>query len=197
MMILTCLSLGAQPKINPDGYNIFYFSNGNRSSEGTMRGGKPDGYWKTYYENGKIKTEGNRKEFLLDSVWKFYKENGDILNEITYRENIKNGITKNYLDGKLVSEEIYVKNIKQGPATYYYENKNVKRQLVYNENNIEGKSIEYDTTGKIITIEEYEKGTLVLQEKINRLDEHGNKSGKWVEFYEDGKVKKRKNIVGV
>ena len=36
--------------INPNGYNIFYYENGAKSSEGTMRDGKADGYWKNYYK---------------------------------------------------------------------------------------------------------------------------------------------------
>ena len=40
---------------NPNGYNTFYYDNGAKSSEGTMRDGKADGYWKNYYKNGKVK----------------------------------------------------------------------------------------------------------------------------------------------
>ena len=52
LFFLFCLSLGiliAQPnKVNPNGYNVFYYDNGKISSEGNMRIGKPDGFWKTY-----------------------------------------------------------------------------------------------------------------------------------------------------
>ena len=41
--------------IDPNGYNVFYYANGNKSSEGTMVNGKPDGYWKTYYSNTILK----------------------------------------------------------------------------------------------------------------------------------------------
>ena len=73
LLIIVHIPFYAQKeKVNPNGYNVFYFPNGNISSEGTLRKGKPDGYWKTYYENGELKSEGYRKDFLLDSVWKFY-----------------------------------------------------------------------------------------------------------------------------
>ena len=62
-----------QNTVKPNDYNIFYYENGKKSSEGMMRNGKPDDYWKTYYENGVLKSEGNRKNFLLDSTWNFYK----------------------------------------------------------------------------------------------------------------------------
>ena len=81
-------------KVNPNGYNIFYFQNGNISSEGILKDGKPTSYWKTYYDNGQIKSEGNRKNFLLDSVWKFYSNTGYLIDEITYKENRKDGFSK-------------------------------------------------------------------------------------------------------
>ena len=65
---------------NPNGYNTFYYENGAKSSEGTMRDGKADGYWKNYYKNGNVKIEGNRKNFALDSIWKFYSEKGKSIN---------------------------------------------------------------------------------------------------------------------
>lgn len=73
LFALTKNTLYAQQKnkVNPNGYNIFYYSNGNISSEGNMKNGKPEGYWKTYFESGTIKTEGNRENFLLEGTWKF------------------------------------------------------------------------------------------------------------------------------
>ena len=50
----------AQNDIDPNGYNIFYYPNGTKSSEGHFENGKPEGYWKTYHENGVLKSEGNR-----------------------------------------------------------------------------------------------------------------------------------------
>ena len=54
-----------QNTVSPNGYNVFYYENGNISSEGTMRNGKPDGYWKAYYTNNVIKSEGNRKNYFI------------------------------------------------------------------------------------------------------------------------------------
>nr|MBK9652344.1 hypothetical protein [Bacteroidota bacterium] len=61
-----------QNKVNPNGYNRFFYANGNLSSEGNMVNGKPEGYWRTYFENGNVKSEGNRKNNMLDSLWTFY-----------------------------------------------------------------------------------------------------------------------------
>ena len=92
-------------QIKENGYNIFYYENGEISSEGTLKNGQPDGFWKTYYENGEIKTEGKRTNFLLDSIWNFYYENGKIYQRITYKENKKNGLLSIYNNKGTLLEE--------------------------------------------------------------------------------------------
>ena len=85
-------------QINKNGYNVFYYPNGEISSEGTLKNGQPDGYWKTYYESGVLKTEGKRKFFLLDSVWDFYHENGkiDIMSESSTKPILARYVSKIY-----------------------------------------------------------------------------------------------------
>ena len=82
-MIPFSLILDAQ-EINSNGFNRFFYPNGQVSSEGLMRDGKPDGYWKTYYVTGIIKSEGKRANHLLDSIWVFYNQVGDTLEKINY-----------------------------------------------------------------------------------------------------------------
>ncbi|HSP88457.1 MAG TPA: hypothetical protein VLN45_10015, partial [Ignavibacteriaceae bacterium] len=102
--------LYAQDKVEPNGYNKFYYENGKLSSEGNMRNGKPDGYWKTYYENGILKSEGNRKDFELDSVWNFYNDTGIIILKITYLKGKKNGIRTTYQEDE-IQEENFVNDV--------------------------------------------------------------------------------------
>ena len=91
IIVFSCqLLIGNAQVTNPNGYNVFYYETGSKSSEGTMRDGKADAYWKNYYKNGKLKIEGNRKNFVLDSVWKFYSENGKINKQVNYLEGNKN-----------------------------------------------------------------------------------------------------------
>ena len=120
--ILFTISVLAQPTdINPNGFNVFYFENGEKSSEGNFKNGKPEGYWKTYYEDGTLKSEGNRLNHQLDSLWKFYREDGALEKMITFKEGKKNGYTYLYnSEGLLIGKEPYVKDIKQGTGLYYY-----------------------------------------------------------------------------
>lgn len=193
ILILPVFLMGqptGQENVNPDGYNKFYFDNGKISSEGTMRGGKPDGYWKTYFPNGKIKTEGNRKNFLLDSTWKFYNEDGKLITEIEYKTGKKNGIKRTHSPGGyIVSEELFENDIKQGASLYYFPSGKVKQRVQFDKGKEEGVAFEYDEEGIIINIIEYKLGFMRSQEKINRKDAQGLRTGMWKEFYPDGKVK--------
>lgn len=182
-------------QVNENGFNVFYFPNGKKLSEGNLKNGKPEGYWKTYYENGKLKTEGNRKNYVLDSSWKFYSDKGIITSEINYKEGKKTGIQRTYNErGILISEEYFFNNLKHGKARYFYETGEVKREVAFEENVESGTAYEFGLDGRIITIEEYKGARIMDTQEINRLDENGKKTGKWIEYYGDrNKVKSEVN----
>ncbi len=190
-------------ELNQNGYNKFYYDNGNISSEGLMREGRPDGYWKTYSLNGNIKSEGNRKNYELDSAWKFYDKKGKIVTEINYVKGKKTGLKKNWNSaGFLTQEENYNLDIKQGAAFSYYPPEDttqtkgpIKYKTPFDKGREHGIAYEYNKEGKIISILEYNYGVLKQQQQINRVDKAGEKNGLWKEFYENGKVKEETNFV--
>ena len=181
-----------QKDINPNGYNIFYYADGKKSSEGNMVNGKPDGYWKTYYPSGKLKSEGNRSNSLLDSIWKFYDEKGRLTMSYSYKAGKKNGMKKNYdiETGKVVIEENYTEDLKQGETNEYYPGGKIKTRKLFKDGREEGIGYEFGEDSTIITILEYKMGFLKRQEKINRRDKNGLKQGAWKEFYSNGILKK-------
>lgn len=192
----------AQQEIVPDGYNIFYYKTGKISSEGMMKNGKPDGYWKTYYMTGVKKSEGNRKNHILDSTWIFYNNVGDTVKKINYVLGKKTGYLLTYNTdrndnleyiGNIISRELYINDKKEGPSYYFYKNGNLKSKIEYRNNKKNGRVLEYNESGIIITILNYSKGTLVEREKVNRVDDNGLKQGTWKEFYDDNTVKKEVN----
>ena len=105
--------------VKTDGYVVFKYPGGQKSSEGTMKGGKPDGYWKTYFENGRIKSEGNRLNFELDSIWKFYDDSSRLQLTIEYKHDRKNGLKTTYKADETVAEN-FIDDVKQENTTYYY-----------------------------------------------------------------------------
>ena len=190
-----------QDSINPNGFNTFYYPNGFKSSEGNLKNGKPNGYWITYYVNGIKKSEGNRKNYMLDSIWNFYAENGDTTETIYYAKNKKNGFYQKYYSkfdsskiNRLKSKELYLNDKKQGFSFYYFPNGNLKLKAEYKDNYKHGKAFEYNANGKLLAIDEYRYNNLVSRQAVNRIDRNGNKSGKWVDIYDNGKVKTEINF---
>ena len=173
-------------EINPNGYNVFYYENNNKSSEGTMKDGKPEGYWKTYYEDEVIKSEGNRVNHLLDSIWKFYSKKGILIKEIPYKNDKKNGYLITYNDeGFIISRENFIDDVRDGNSYYYYKNSNkLKEKKHFTKNKEDGKSYEYDKEGNIITITTYNNSFVQRKEQINRRDTKGLKQGVWKWFWE-------------
>ncbi len=184
--------------IKMNGYNIFYYPNGFKLSEGNFKNGKPNGYWTTYYVSGKKKSEGNRKNFLLDSTWVFYFENGDTSEIINYEKNKKSGyyykyVISNRLDSYMASKELFVEDKKQGFSFYYYPSGKLKNKVEYVDNNKHGRGYEYNENGLLVAIEEYRYNNMISRKAVNRYNKSKEKVGKWVEVYDNGKVKSEMN----
>lgn len=182
LLVLLQLPIFSQDTVKTDGYQVFYYSNGNKSSEGIMKGGQPEGYWKTYYENGALKAEGNRKNFELDSLWKFYDVKGNLKVSITYKNGIQNGKRTTYLPDRVV-EENFVNNIKQGVSKEFYLSGKLLKTTFYKNGLEDGYSVSYAEDGRIIELDKYQSGFLKNRQYINRIDENGLKTGIWKEFY--------------
>ncbi len=177
--------LVAQNEIDPNGYNQFFYENGQLSSEGYMRDGQPDGYWKTYYENSIIKSEGNRKDFELDSIWTFYNDSGHVALQITYLKGKKNGIRRTYHENEVV-EENFINDIKQGYTYYYYPNGKLWKEIKFVDGLEKGIAKNFASSdGRVIKLTYYKKGFITDIERINSIDKAGMKQGKWKYFYED------------
>jgi antitoxin component YwqK of YwqJK toxin-antitoxin module len=192
-----CIHLSAQD-INPDGFNQFFYPNGQVSSEGYMKNGKPDGFWKSYYVTGIKKSEGKWRNNLLDSIWVFYNQVGDTIEKINYNLGKKNGYYYTYKydnktdasdPGYIASRELYVNDKRNGESYYYYENGQVKTTINYIDGMKQGLGIEYSREGEILTLLEYRNDYLINREPVNRMDAGGLKQGVWKEFYDNGQLK--------
>jgi len=188
VMIFFPLAIFSQ-EINPNGFNIFYYENGEIASKGFLKDGKPNGYWFNYSENGKLKSEGNRKDFLLDSTWKFYS-NQYVKEIVNYEKNRKKGPFIQFSDsGILYAKSTYVNDTLQGENFIFYPTGELHFKYNYLDGNYHGSAYEYREDSTIISIYEYNKGKLVRREKINRFDKEGNKDGLWKTFTEKGILK--------
>jgi len=180
--------LFSQENINPNGYNIFFYPTGIKSSEGTLVNGKPDGYWKSYNEKGLLVSEGNRKFFLLDSTWIFYDPFGRKNLEINYLEGKKHGIKKQYLDDETIVEEWKLDTL-INCIQVFYNSGECKRFTPIVDGKPHGVEKEYNREGMVICLSNYFAGVLGKREFINRTDKFGLKQGIWKFFWENGTVK--------
>ncbi len=187
IILLFFISLGNAVLAQAE-HKIYYYDNGNVSSEGEMEAGKPNGYWKTYYPNGQLKSEGNRKNFQLDSIWIFYNELGERTSSISYLEGKKSGEVKTFKNDVLYELSHFKNDVKVDESIIYYPTGEKKRIIPFDDGKENGKGFDYDLDGRIITLLEYEDGYLRRSEKINRYDNTGKKRGPWVDFHPNGVI---------
>ena len=189
LLLLIVMVSSSQNEVDPNGYNVFYYENGQVASEGTMRDGKPDGYWKTYYENGLLKSEGNRLNFELDSIWTFYSDSGKVAVQITYKLGKKNGIRRTFHENEIL-EENFIDDVKQGYTRYYYPNGTLWKEMEFVDGLELGIGREYaKSDGRVIKLMYYQKGFISDIENINRIDKARMKQGKWIEFWDNWAIK--------
>jgi uncharacterized protein len=189
----------AQETINPDGYNVFYYPGGQKSSEGNLREGKPDGFWITYYPSGMKKSEGKRNNFLLDSLWNFYNQFGDTTEKISYLMGKKNGYSLTYSYNKtvnsdkrgvLISKELYVNDNREGRSYYFTNNGKLKEIVNYREGKRNGISLEFARDSLVTAYRMFVNDIMVENERVNRNDTNKWRQGVWKDFFEDGRLKK-------
>lgn len=188
--------ISQENKVDPNGYNKFYYPAGQLSAEGYMKDGKPDGLWITYYVNGRIKSKGKRADFKLDSIWLFYDNKGRLTKKISYKKDKKNGNYDTYKFIKdtiksniLISRELYLNDLKQGLSYYYYKNGKVHFKVYYQDNRKHGEAFEYGKDGNIISELRYRNDIIISKNRINRYDNNGKRSGTWKIYHPNGKVK--------
>lgn len=180
--------LVAQDTITQEGYTVFHYPNGKKSSEGQLVNGQPDGWWRSYHDNGKLSSEGNRKYFQLDSLWIFYDKNGKKTLEINYKDGKKQGKRVQYLKEEFVVDE-WINDSIIGNVITYYSDSSIKKITPYSEGKPHGLEKELNREGRITSVTSYYRGTMTRREFINRIDNFGYKQGNWKFFWDNGNLK--------
>ena len=194
LFIFSHISILKGQTIDPNGYNIFYFENGLKSSEGFFKNGLPDGLWKTYNAEGNMVAQGYKKNGLSDSLWIFYNENGSKKRASLYENDLKNGCTINYDSLENVKEELfYINDTIQNEKITYYPNGAISTIEQYEDGSKNGETYQYNIEGDIIEELYFEKGLLTKKQLINQLDENGLKTGYWRKYYPSGILESEAN----
>ena len=184
--ILFGLNLMGQ-KIDPNGYNVFYYSNGVKSSEGYFKNGLPDSLWKTYNIEGVLSATGFKKEGLSTGVWKFYNKDGKLKQTSIYENDFKNGCTIIYDSLEIKAEErFYINDTLQQELIYYNQAGNIVRIDQLKDGMVNGDTKIFNEQGEVINEAYYEDGKLVANKKINEINEAGERVGFWRTYYPNG-----------
>ena len=194
LAMLSMVSLKAQGTVTPNGYNVFYYPNGVKSSEGAMVNGQPDGFWKSYNEMGVLISEGNRRNGLLDSTWVFYNEKGGATLRITYKNGVKQGPRIQYMSDEYTVENWDADTLLSPVRTFTYDDR-LKCETPYEAGKPHGMSREFDTAGVIVRLCYYHHGILTKRENVNRTDKFGYKQGKWKFFWPNGNLQQEGEYV--
>ena len=203
MVVSVNIRLSGQEGSADSSFVQVFWPNGQVSSEGTMKNDKPDGYWRAYYVTGVIKSEGKRTNFLLDSIWNFYNQAGELSQEISYKLGEKSGFSVSYSYNNpenpgqptLISKELYVRGKKEGSSFYYHPTGELKLIVFYKDGKKQGLSREFSRDSTLVTVVQYNDNYVVDRERVNRVDEEGNKQGTHRDYYENGNIKKEEHFL--
>ncbi len=170
------LTHGFGQDIDSNGVNIFYYSNGVKSSEGFFKNGLPDSLWKTYNLNGVLISQGYKKKGQSDSLWLFYTDAGLLKQQSFYKHNMKNGCTILYdTAGLKIEERFYIDDTIQNEVSTFYPTGELKTVTNFKDGKKHEEAIEYSQTGEIALEAFYENGNLVDSKSINRYNENQKK----------------------
>jgi antitoxin component YwqK of YwqJK toxin-antitoxin module len=150
-----------------------YYSTGKILEEGLVLNNFQEGESKKYYPNGILESQGTFSKGKKNGLWTYhFSENG----EIKYKQKYKNGKKDGaYLlmgaDQKINIEGNYLDDEKIGEWNHY---KNGKLEI--NQN--------YKTSHSYSEVTYYDNGQI----KYKRNFSNGKNIGKWLYFFENGKI---------
>lgn len=180
-----------------DGIWKFYSDSGNLILEIQYREGKKSGLRKSFGEE-----EDAEENFVNDSkqgISTFYYKNRNVKRTVEYIDGLEHGISREYTEngrlikiseyrrGFLVNEEFINRYDPQGRKNgvwkEFYENGNLKTEITYRNDLKNGYQKEYDIEGKLLKVEKYINGDIVLDAKEVASYEIR------YDYYPDGSVK--------
>ena len=172
----------------------YRYPNGAVSSEGWLINGIPAGFWRSFYEDGTRKSEGNWTKGALDGAWVFYDEKGRVETTLGYRNGLKDGEEQHWDSlGTLVRSLPWASDTVNGwEQVFNAEGIEVER-IPWNAGEREGVALEYavenGAQGRIIRRLGYRSDLLRWVEDINRFDDQSRKTGKWMTFWPNDRVR--------
>ncbi|MFN4299044.1 MAG: toxin-antitoxin system YwqK family antitoxin [Thermaurantimonas sp.] len=155
-------------------YTRMFSENGSLLSEGKLdSNGRKIGLWQFYYPDGSLYSKGEFLNDLKEGIWEYYFPDGSIQEIGEYKRDLLNGKWLTYcINGKILKEVYFINGKEDGVLREFDCDGNLIKEAYYEEGLLNG--------SWFLSINNFtEKGLY-----INDL-----KSGKWLTFYNDDKIK--------
>lgn len=158
---------------NRHGNFVYYYENGQKTSEGIIENDKNTGDWHYWYENGKTKSFGSIDDGLLNGKWEYFFDDGQKKSEGYFEYGKRVGDWFFYKDGVLATKEIY-EDGKIVQAEGYFPNGNISFKGGYVNGKLNGIWIYWNEDNRIIL-----KGPF----------KNGKRNGEWIRYFVEGEMK--------
>jgi uncharacterized protein len=198
----------------------FYSKEGIKSAQGYFdKNGNKNGEYITYYATGKIADKTNYKEGLKEGNYVELFANGQKSKEKVFKDNMENGNTIGYYangkkkydgwimedekqqniifynqKGDVTSKEYFLNGELHGYTEYFYPGNKKETDYKYHHGWLK-EIIQYDTTGKVLSTNVFEKGNgpLLLKHPNGKKYaesnyEHYELNGNYTFYYFDGSI---------
>jgi antitoxin component YwqK of YwqJK toxin-antitoxin module len=123
-------------KGNLDGLSTEWYEDGGKLSEATFMNGILNGPYREYHNNNRLKVQGQYLKGYFTGKWLYYDLSGDIRGE-----------------GQFIHGT--------GKQRSFYQDGKVSHEIHYKDNLKDGEEIEYDLSGKVISIKIFKNDSLI------------------------------------
>lgn len=172
----------------------YRYADGSVSSRGALVEGVPSGYWSSFYEDGTRKSEGNWSMGALDGEWMFYDRKGRVETTLFYRAGLKDGWEVSWdSTGAQLRALPWVRDTLNGEERVFNGSGVEVERIPWVGGKREGVALEFAVVAgaqeRIITRRGYRADLLRWVEEVNRLDDQQRKTGKWMTFWPNGRIR--------
>ncbi len=178
-------------------FKQFYYPNGALASEGYFFEDQPHGTWKTYYPDSTVKSIGIRTQGLTDSLWVFFDELGDTIQKVNYLKGMKHGKLSRYFfipeTENPLKSVTYYQHDKRENFSYSFSKEGDTLTAVPFSNDLKHGIARTYREGKLYLLSYFRNDTLLKTERVNKINENGERSGTWVKFHKNGAIAFRNN----
>lgn len=156
-----------------EGKAIYFFENGNKSSEGEFIKDSRTGEWTFWFESGEIKAKGKYDNDLRTGIWHAWYENGQLMNFGKYMDGRKDSTWVYYYEtGEMKEMNDYFEDLIV--ITGFHKNGN-KRYLGKKRDGYKHSEWKYWNDEERLTYEGF-------------YGFGGLKTGQWVRYFKEGKM---------